>query len=488
MATLHPIEAFTVPSDAIFQSGCRLEGSFYGSDGYRAARALFRSGFDLHNVGAHANVFNPPIFKRAYVDDEQHGVPYLTGSALLEARPVKDAFLSRTLTSCLDELSVREGMVLISDSGSIGRTILATRDIDGWVSTNNLIRVLSNDLRAFSQEFFYTYFVTSVGEYLLTRNTYGSVVEHIEPAHVRQTPFPVLPRLLREKLTEMIQRVNVLRVEANRLLTTAEAEVQRQCGLPRLEDLCSPGSESSLSKAPVYTAASTSVMSAENTFGAIRLDATYYDPIAEKLRAVILASGGTVLMSVLRGVRNSKLRKRIYVDDPSAGVPMIGGKQLVQVRPADVSYLSRILTRDVEEETVRAGWTLISCGGTLGRTLFVHRNFEGWAVSQDVMRLLPASSEIWPGYLFAFAASPYGQVQLAQRGYGSVIPRLRDFQFNSIAIAIPTDKGKQIHELVVRAFDKRADALALEDDAIRLFETAIEEGKETTEAKWGREY
>src|ERR1035441_7791221 len=163
MAAVHSIEAFTVPSDAVFKSGCRLEGSFYGSDGYRAARSLFRSGFDLQLIGDHATVFNPPIFKRVYVDDEESGIPYITGSSLLEARQAKDVFLSRSLTDCLGELTVREGMVLISDSGSIGRTVLATRDIDGWASTNNLIRVLSNDRPRFSQEFFYTFFVTSVG-------------------------------------------------------------------------------------------------------------------------------------------------------------------------------------------------------------------------------------------------------------------------------------------------------------------------------------
>src|SRR4051812_37599911 len=100
-SAVHPIEAFSVASDAVLKSGCRLEGSFYGSDGYRAARSLFRSGFDLQTVGAHASVFNPPIFKRIYVEDEQCGIPYVTGSALLEARPSKDAFLSRALTGCL---------------------------------------------------------------------------------------------------------------------------------------------------------------------------------------------------------------------------------------------------------------------------------------------------------------------------------------------------------------------------------------------------
>ena len=104
------------------------------------------------------------------------------------------------------------------------------------------------------------------------------------------------------------------------------------------------------------------------------------------------------------------------------------------------------------------------------------------------MRLTAKTGAVKPGFLFAFLASDYGQIQIRQRAYGSVIPRLRDFQFHSIAIAVPPDRGQAIHDIVVRAFDFRADALALENEAIRLFEAAIEEGRDATEEKWGREY
>jgi type I restriction enzyme S subunit len=314
------------------------------------------------------------------------------------------------------------------------------------------------------------------------------VVESIYEADVSGLLVPVLPRRLRDHLTEIVQQVATLRSEGNGLLDQAEAEVQRQCGLPNVADISPTQRVDTLSNAQVFNLLSDEVYGRENRFGSVRLDATYYDRLATKLHKVILDAGGKELGSVLLGVRNSRLRKRLYVDDPSDGVPMIGGKQLMQIRPADVNYLSKALTRNLQEETVRTGWTLVSCGGTLGRTMFVHRNCEGWAVSQHVMRLLPDESQIWPGYLYAFVASPYGQIQVAQRAYGSVIPELRDFQFHSIAIAVPPDRGQAVHGIVVRAFDCRADALALENEAIRLFEAAIEEGRDATEEKWGREY
>jgi len=486
MATLHSIEAFTVPSEAVFKSGCRLEGSFYGSDGYRAARSIFRSHFDLVDLGTRARVLWFGPFPRIYVDDPEQGVPFLSSSEMMEARLSPERYVSSLLSRNLDSLLVREGTILISRSGTVGNVAYCTADFDGMAVTEHAVRVIANDERDLG--LLYAFLKSAAGQFLIKRSRSGSVVESIYESDISSLVLPLLPRRLRERLTEMIQEVSRLRVQANALLDEAEVEVQRQCGLPDMEKLAPKPQQGSLSEALVYAVPSTKVLNTESHFGSVRLDATYYDPVADRLRQLILKSGGLELASVLRGVRNSRLRKRIYVDDPSAGVPMIGGKQLVQVRPTDVSYLSRVLTRGIDEETVKSGWTLVSCGGTLGRTLFVHRNFEGWAVSQHVMRLIPNEAEIQPGFLYAFMASPYGQVQIAQRSYGWVIPELRDFQFNSIAIALPADRGKRIHDTVVRAYDLRADARDLEDGAIRLFETAIEEGKEATEQKWGREY
>jgi len=75
-----------------------------------------------------------------------------------------------------------------------------------------------------------------------------------------------------------------------------------------------------------------------------------------------------------------------------------------------------------------------------------------------------------------------------QRGYGSVIPRLREFQFDSIAIRVPDDKGEAIDAIITTAFDLRAKARAAEDQAISLLEEAITRGRSYVEAEWGTEY
>ncbi len=120
--------------------------------------------------------------------------------------------------------------------------------------------------------------------------------------------------------------------------------------------------------------------------------------------------------------------------------------------------------------------------------MYVHRNLEGWCVSEQSLRLDANSERVFPGFLYAFLASPYGTIQILQRSHGSVIPQIRDFYFDSIAIGLPKDRGESIHYKVVQAFDARADAKAKEDSALELFMSSLANGRTDVESEWGKEY
>lgn len=477
-------DVFVRPSSAIQAGALRLEAGYYGSQGYRAVQAMEESGFRIERVGQHARVkwFGP--FARTYVSDPAHGTPFLSSSDMMTARLEPQNYLSNALTRNLERLLVGEGTILVSCSGTIGNVCYCTRDYNGHAVSQHAIRV--DALVPEWRGVLYVFLLSELGRFVITRNKSGSVIESIYADDVERLPLPVLPKCLRERINQDIEEASRLRMEANRLLKDAERRVQVDCGLPDIETL-RPGA--SRDQAATFTVQAGKRLWTNGGFGQIRLDATYHEPTAVALSKLILArQDGTTLDQFVEVVRNSTLRKRQYVDDPEDGVPLLGGKQLIQWRPGELKYLSKALTRNLAKEIVESGWTLVSCGGTLGRTLFVHRNLEGDALSQDVMRVIPNRQRLKPGFVYAFLASPYGQAQLLQRGYGSVIPRLRDFQFNSIAIIVPPDRGEAIHKIVVSAYDARADAKALEDGALRMFMKAIETGREATERKWGREY
>lgn len=487
LAGLSKADIFARPSSAVTSGARRLEAGFYGSEGYRALQAMEVSGFQIGRVGELAGVRWLGPFSRVYVEDHKAGIPFLSSSDMMVTRLDPKNYVSRACTHKLEQVIVHEGTILISRSGTIGNVAICTKDYEGLAVSEHAIRV--DPYIDIDRGALYVFLLSNLGQFLVTRNKSGSVIESIYAADVESLPVPRLPIGLRKKISECIELASELRTKANVLLDEAEASVQTECALPSVQQHVTVLRPNELTRVNTFVCSSAERLNAFGGFGAARLDVTYHDPAAVALaKSILNRKDGTTLGKVLKGVRNSTLRKRNYVDGPANGVPMLGGKQIGQWRPSEVKYLSKALTRNLVNEVVEAGWTLVSCGGTLGRTLFVHRNLEGAAVSQHVMRLIPNTAKVWPGFVFAYLTSYWGQIQLMQRGYGSVIPELRDFQFNSIAIVTPADKGKRIHDLVVAAYDARAEAKEAEDEAVSLFMLAIERGREATEQDWGRDY
>lgn len=468
--------------------GMVLSCQRYSEEGYKARKLLAASQLPVECAGAKYTVWMPTRFARVRVADATHGVPFLTGSDIMMARREAPDFISRRRTDNLQEVLLQEGSVLITRSGTVGNVAFCAGDLVGCAGTDDIIRV-DTAPNGLPTEYAYVVFQSPLGQSLLTQDTYGGVVDHIEPAHVAAQLIPILPKACREEIVGLIRDTMRLRADANKLIDEALVEVQRSCFLPDVASINPRNRLTSEGSAEAFTVKAAERLSPELGFGQLRLDASFHLPLVVALRKQILShESGRDLSSVLLGVRNSGLRKRVYVDDPALGIQMLGGKQLMQTRPHEVKLLSRVLTRNLTAEIVGSGWTLVSSGGTLGRCLFVHRNLEGATVSQDVMRIIPDPAKAYPGFIYAFLASPYGQIQIHQRGYGSVIPRLRDFQFHDIAIRLPKDRGEAIHKKVVQAFDSRADAKAKEDSAIKLFMSALANGRAYVESEWGKEY
>ena len=488
--TVSGASVFKIPATEIASGDRRLEASYYGSSGYQARRSIETSGFEMTTIGEVATVLQPPIFKRCFVNNPQFGIPYLNGMELMEVFPQPDAYLSRSQTAAIKELVLERDTVVIPDAGvNAGDSVMfTTSEVEGFATTNNTIRI-KGKTEKWTSEGLFAYLNSTVGNYLLTRTKYGSCIPHIEPRHVEAIAIPLLPWALMQELTQMIGRTSAMRRESSQLLAESQSQLKRSCYLPDIDAFAKSPSDRSIGSVVTFVESAKARFGNPRGYGETRFDATFHRPLALAIGNHLLSSkGGTTLGRLVFGVRNSSLRKRIYVDDESQGVPLIGGKQLIQWRPVGVNYLSRLLTRNLESEKVHRGWTLVSCGGTLGRCQFVHRNFEGWVMSQDVMRIIPDPSRVFPGFIYAFLASPYGQAQIMQRGYGSVIPRLREFQFDSIAIRVPDDKGEAIDAIITTAFDLRAKAREAEDQAISLLEEAITRGRSYVEAEWGTEY
>lgn len=106
-----------------------------------------------------------------------------------------------------------------------------------------------------------------------------------------------------------------------------------------------------------------------------------------------------------------------------SGIPFLGGGDIQKANLSGGKFLRPKSTPNHEILRVKKGWTLVTCGGTIGDTIFSNRLLEKCWISQHVMRVIPASN-IKEGMLFSYLASKYGHLLLTTNTYGSVIPTL----------------------------------------------------------------
>jgi type I restriction enzyme M protein len=214
------------------------------SESRRAALELGeQEGWTVEHLGQIAQVFNGPRFKRPYADKGvtigEEIVPYFTGNAVTQTRGenVKHLDLAKAKPvqlKMIDKLYMRRGMLLITDSGTVGRVIYATNYHDGAIGTNNLIRVVIEDeaLRGYV----YQFLLSPMGQNQLKANIYGAIVDHIEPDEVKQVivPIPTDRKLLEDIGLRVIEAVRLQEVAAdldsdsNRLFATAIAPVKEE--------------------------------------------------------------------------------------------------------------------------------------------------------------------------------------------------------------------------------------------------------------------
>ena len=107
----------------------------------------------------------------------------------------------------MEKLEVEQNTILITRSGTIGKVVLVPKHWEHWIPSDHIIRIVpaSKDIAGYISIFL----ASEYGHSLITRYTYGSVVDEIDDTHVRSIPFPLL------KNSDVQRRINDLAIEAN---------------------------------------------------------------------------------------------------------------------------------------------------------------------------------------------------------------------------------------------------------------------------------
>ena len=165
--------------------------------------------------------------------------------------------------------------------------------------------------------------------------------------------------------------------------------------------------------------------------------------------------------------------RRIYVTDPERGVPFLSSSDMLMASFEGVKLISK-RQPGLSSMLLCEGWTLISRSGTIGNTAYARADMAGIAGSEHIMRVIPDSDVILPGYVYGFLSSSIGHAILKSGTFGSVVDTIEPEFVGSIPIPrLEPTTEQRIHDLIEEAARLRVEANRLLVDVQQQLASAI---------------
>ena len=361
-------------------------------------------------------------------------------------------------------MAIEKGWILITCSGTLGNTVFTNLDFKGRVGTHDLIRVIPKKNKLLPG-FIYSYLTSKYGNGLLIQSSYGGVVKHIEPHHIKDLPVPVFPTELQLKIDNLINEVAELKYESTKLFQESILLIEQ--GMIKICKI-------DINKKNVIK-----VSSILNNYQK-RIDSPAFindgivqlDGLSEK--------GANIksLKELKVDVTRPGIFKRVKVEK-EYGLPYIKGSELSRVNPfSKCEYLSKTKTPFLEEQSLKENQILLTCAGTVGETKLISKEYEELKAlgSQDIIRVEAKDSKIDTMYLYAYLNVPIVKNYIQSLKYGSVIERVEPFHIETIPVFIPdSDIIQSVSEKIEKFKNYRYLAFKKEQEAIALVEKEIEE-------------
>ena len=461
-----------VSSTWLEQQGRRLDCGPYLS-GAMEAKLLLRSlpvrRAELRELthGHDGGIYNGPKFVRNYVSDPNHGVPFLSSSSMLHAE-FRHVDLLRKLdavSSRLAYLRLEEGMTLISCSGTIGRMAYARPEMAGMWSSQHVLNIVP-DPNLVRPGYLYAFLSSRFGVPLVVGETYGAIVQHIEPGHISDLPVPLAPDAIQDDVHRLVAEAAEMRTRASAELRAVVREIEDAAGLSPL-DVRYAGARPD-----------TSLVRASALRG--RMDGLFHSGYHQEALAPLqrLPEGRrTTVGGLASRVFQPPIFKRVAVEDPCYGVPFFGTSALMRADPDSSYFLSR-RTKGFDDLFVDKKTVLIPRSGQLvgiiGHAVMPYGDVVSGAVTEHAVRVFCAR-DTTAGYLLACLSSEYGRRQLKVGAYGSSVPSLDESRV--AGVTVPRLDVAQMEALGQRAFAVRTarhEAVHKEREARALVEHWIE--------------
>jgi len=171
---------------------------------------------EIRNTAISKSILLPGRFKRTYVENKDFGIKFIGGKQINDLNPNSDKYLSKSIhkSRTTNELVLSENTILITRSGTIGKVSIVPKHWNEWAANEHIIRVFpaSKEIAGY----LFCWLNSDYGHKLITKHTYGSVVDEIDTSHVGDIKIPLLKKKSKQKeINELVLKANELRYEAH---------------------------------------------------------------------------------------------------------------------------------------------------------------------------------------------------------------------------------------------------------------------------------
>ena len=408
----HEADFRSVSVRALARGERRFEAEVHLSKGSDLRAAIEAAGSAVQPLGELARIWMPGRLKGVQVS-RAVGTPFLAATQVYDIEPVPRKWLALEATADAKSRFVKQGQILVTCSGSVGRPTLATAAHEGVLISHDLLRVEPRDPA--THGWLYAYLLAPSTRAMATGAQYGHIIKHLEEKHLAALPVPKLPA----------SRLAGFKAKAGEVLRLRNEYVQRT---REAESLYS----AAFAEAPRGTGDETGFTvkaRAAFTGRGRRLEATYHHP-AVRLTVKRLAAGALRMESLRDAGYEAWTPKRFKRQPARDGFTLIDSADLTEVNPDLTKRIAEVGMLDPFKARVEPGWLLMACSGQtygiIGTPIIAGDDLVGKIVSNHVMRERRVRDDGAPtGYVLTALSHPtLGRPRVKALAFGSSVPEI----------------------------------------------------------------
>ena len=427
-----------------------MEAGTYLSSGYGLRLAIEERAVGWQRLGQMARVTLPNRTKGTLVSSE-FGKPWLAATQVFDSRPVPRKWLATEKIKDAEALYAPVGAILVTRSGNVGRSTIATDALSGVLASDDLLRVTARDADQWG--WLYAFLRSPQARAMMSGAHYGHIIKHLETSHLDALPVPVVRPEIAADFHKRAHAILELRNRAQRSATEADQRFESALGPLKVKDWGENGFS----------------IKASALFGARRrLEAAPHNPGVAEIRRH-LAKRGVGFTSV------NQLGYRVWVPSRYKRIPAVDGvvyydsADLLEVNPDTTKRFADSGFGDEYRGRVASNWLLMPCSGQvygiIGNAVLAGHSLDGQVVSNHVIRIAPEDKpKARAGYLLVALTHPVlGRPLLKSLAFGSSVPELDPAEIREFQVVRLESKDEDaIADLAEESAAERARADVLE--------------------------